>query len=648
MVDISWVGAVSTALLVIIIIYALGCLSVLAFDLTNWQPWKRIFIGFSSGILTVVSLTGVYFTSGRSIFLIFPVAYVVYLLYSKSYRHFLQNLQDTIQFLKENHRKLLVFMVFYLVFVLIQLFRYQFWQTEPLVFPDHDHCYYLNVGHYMTMTHTENSIPWYETFYSENYTEPYHYADVWLLAFLLKIYPFTDCIALFTYCFVPFIAALLACTGLALMESTASFFYRFYAITADKKGTPFIHYLISFAGVFILGVIPFREGGYLDTMLYLPKMFPAYICLSAFIVFSLNMQNISALFSLLALPVLNILYAPATLTATFIWAGILLIKKQLRLVHFLPIVGTAIYIVGFYYFKGYFTGFSYSFILEKDNISFMLWIFDEVLDNIWLYHFFFLCLIVLALFAFPQRILTDEWKIWTMPILLILTSWIQAYFFRNHTEGFQLPGLFINPVLFNLWFVLYVGFKNFSTPKKVKNLAFALMIVYGSIIFFSIFLYDYLNARFRHHLSGSFWNEVQKEFRVNNRVGAYIGVKGENFFRNTPHLGSFFTTFFLQKMGKGYVCISLDDMEKSPELFTAEEKESLYERLPFYRFLQVQKKEKKFTTIDDCRSDFIRHFKIDYLVLEKGIAIPKSLRQNVKKEIKDPSTGLTIVIFSPF
>ena len=656
--DAAFFGSLIAALGVLLLVYAAGRLVTLVFDFSGLSAAGGFFLTLLAGLLFLISLLAVYHTRFHTVLLIFPVAFLGYVTFA--YRQcdalFRKNLAVFRQSLRPGFFQLLGFCGYFGAFVLIQMWRYSFFQDDPLLIPDHDYSYYLNVAYYAASTGAENSIPWYETFYPDHLAEPYHYADVWLLVLFLKLYPFSDAIFLFVYGFMPFLAALTACGGVALLHLPDREPPHWFSENTNTK-LPFV-YPVAFLAVFVIGVFPYRSGGYTDSLLYLPKMFPAYLCLTAFLIFfnkpsdpsGLEAEKptlVPALLALLALPLLHILYAPVVLTGICIWLGVGWWKKWFAAdwLHGLLPVGTAIYIIGFYYVMGYFRTEIPEVTGSEEKPGLFVWLYATILDNLWLYHLPLWVVLLLAFFAFPRSYFNTVLPAWFLLVMLIGLSWLTAWLLHSK-EDFQFIGLLINPACFCIYLALYRRFLVEKNVNRLKSTAFAVMALYAIMIVLTPFCKDDLNGQYRHYVSASFLQSVKQELQAKNRIGAFLANQtGENFFTDAPHLGSFQYVFFLQKLGKGYLCVSLTAPDKTPEAFTDDEKQSLYSRSPFYRFQQTQKKQHTFISDGQCQAAFVRHFKIEYLITMPGFLLSPELQYLIKKEITDPGSGLRVCLF---
>ena len=66
----------------------------------------------------------------------------------------------------------------------------------------------------------------------------------------------------------------------------------------------------------------------------------------------------------------------------------------------------------------------------------------------------------------------------------------------------------------------------------------------------------------------------------------------------------------------------------------------------FSRFIEQQKTENTFTSIEESKTDFVNKYNIRYLIMEKDVVIPQSLKNKIEKTIVDKKTGLQFCILT--
>jgi hypothetical protein len=91
------------------------------------------------------------------------------------------------------------------------------------------------------------------------------------------------------------------------------------------------------------------------------------------------------------------------------------------------------------------------------------------------------------------------------------------------------------------------------------------------------------------------------------------------------------TTFPLSISPHNYI-LSEDKM------LAAIERSSLV-NTPFWKYVEEQKLNGKFESIEKSQLQFIEEFKINYLICTKDVALSDLLKQKIKKVITDNKTG---------
>jgi hypothetical protein len=65
---------------------------------------------------------------------------------------------------------------------------------------------------------------------------------------------------------------------------------------------------------------------------------------------------------------------------------------------------------------------------------------------------------------------------------------------------------------------------------------------------------------------------------------------------------------------------------------------------PFYVFVENQKAQKRFSSIEQSQVDFIREYKINYLIVTKDVVLPETLQTLIDKVITDKLTGERFIL----
>lgn len=66
----------------------------------------------------------------------------------------------------------------------------------------------------------------------------------------------------------------------------------------------------------------------------------------------------------------------------------------------------------------------------------------------------------------------------------------------------------------------------------------------------------------------------------------------------------------------------------------------------FYQFVEDQKKNNQFTSIDQSQLDFIDQFHINYLITDKDTKLSPLLQKRIKTEITDERSGERFILLN--
>ncbi|MEO1258569.1 MAG: hypothetical protein AAFZ15_07220, partial [Bacteroidota bacterium] len=183
---------------------------------------------------------------------------------------------------------------------------------------------------------------------------------------------------------------------------------------------------------------------------------------------------------------------------------------------------------------------------------------------------------------------------------------------------------------------------------RAKNMLFTLLFlqfIYGFFIS-NIFMLK----RFEPGVEKSFVQEVKVALADKNKMGAAItniakysptGYDMTAYIEADPRI-CFFCNF-LKHVGAGYWA---NQISTPPSLENLRNKGSATAvRLsPFFSYIQQLKGENKYSTYEDAQLGFIRKYKVDFVIVEKGAPIPPGILKISKEIIEDPYSKTKLII----
>ena len=383
------------------------------------------------------------------------------------------------------------------------------------------------------------------------------------------------------------------------------------------------------------------------------------ILLASILLYIYNLKRLSIL-TLLILPIISITLGPAILSTVFILFafGTLFKGSSLRLITrkgdiFAPIL-IGVFILLFYsVFKA-----STDFI----SIPGASGIFDELNTIAKLKHKFIISVekiiqlvilyspfIVIGLIVIKKlrnnldyQDLIIKIKILLMVIVVALPMWSLFHSVFGGSEFFNYPSVAILNIISFIFLILLVNLVNLKWQKITLGL-----FVIVSFGFFSYRSYQTLVRMQSTNGSNLYSLEYLKSVNsiinsLENKNGCKIeNPNGSDFSDAHDHHG-----FHLVSMhNEPYSLISISRYKAVKEIITLEKEETRFlQTLPFNRYVEIQKQNGKFISLNHSQESFIKERKIEFLIVEFGESIPTTLRSIIKEQVLDPNTNETFVL----
>jgi len=519
--------------------------------------------------------------------------------------------------------------------------------------PDKGKIYYANLSD-MLFTGQENR--WGTNNLLDPYyhgVAPYHYFELWLNAMFSRISAAPGIVSfyVFTYPFLNFVAAL---GLLAVLERSGK-------VSALKN-------LLIFPLLFVGGLyfntsdpdfawsMNFGES----SMEYMGEKYAAYypFIILSFLLFAEG-YLVLAMAALLFLPVVTISTLPGVFAAMVLFLTISFFTKQLarkeilRLFLYLFTLGSALALF-------------YNSLGATDNPYFVHGIFHytDAKD--------------LSLNSIKISMVELAYRIWDDPLrfLLLHAAFVpfivlvwRAKFLPGYKPLLLFTGLMylVSLLLYGAFYKLFDGIQFYTNDFTFINVFAALTIIYfmqsdrsissmarkGLLAFLVLLLGFKVFYAYGAHQKNISENQVysdaymgrvkQMSERIESKqlVGALFGGGPEEMnLHNDDKSG--ISCFYLAYLPVFYPGIDLSvydihDWSREPEL--AEVQKASVEQSPFTRFVNGQKKNFAFTSIEQSQLDFIKQQHIQYLVISRHARLNPLIEDVIAEEIKDSLSG---------
>ena len=224
-------------------------------------------------------------------------------------------------------------------------------------------------------------------------------------------------------------------------------------------------------------------------------------------------------------------------------------------------------------------------------------------------------------------------------VLFALIAFIGIFFSLAiiNRESFALSAAVLNSsLLIILCFLL--GYS--LTSLRDKKNKFLNSVVIGVIVLQALlsWIYTFSNKSFQEiTISKQFYYDVKDKDL--SEIGCYF-VASDKYLNSqfgNPHVPAIGGLPHLIDRESYVVSLSVFNKRNNKEV------QKIMQNTPFYKFVEMQKKDGSFESIENSQILFIRKYKINYAVFEADCPYPESLKSFNRTSISDSLSGITFV-----
>jgi hypothetical protein len=614
-------------------------------NIRHTDSFSKTFIEIFFGFILTVAGYAIIKTGGKSILSLF------FLLLTAQY--FVLKIKPDIFFIRKINKTdmaaLGLLMLFFILFFVVQLYRYDYFNRQIVNLGWGDYGFYSDLAENLNIYGLEQTPNWYFNFNSSYVSYnlnpvPYHYFEIWTQAFLL-FFSSAKGIFVFIYIFTPFVGMMVSGSFLLLAYSS---------LKKDIKLKNVLIIFTAFIFTFFVGKIPFKLGGLEDNSIFYPRVYLFISLIIFFIVFYKNQLKNAGLFFIGLISFLNILYVPTTASVIILLAlfqFFVLKQKKRAICTFILGISVAIGSLIFYFvlFKtkssvGINTD---SFFPLKDYILRGLRYFFRL--NIMRLWFFNLPLTIFVVYYLFTKLKNKSYDIFRNEIIFLavfleLVSLFLASFFP-HFESGTFNSIVLNPLVGIFTFIAIfhlISAEKAPVRKIILSLLYAQAIYSAIFVIFNLSSGSYIGNSFNRH----FMNELAKE-KISNKTGAFITDTSrfkESIFANNTNL-SWFTSVF-DVIGNGHAQVSLS-APINQDSIPFKEIKAYVMHSPMFKYGDAKRQENSGISRKEVDIQFVKDFGIEYIVVYPGAAIPEYITPLIKKIIADDVSGLKILFLKP-
>ena len=603
--------------------------------------YTRLFANLVLGSTLLVMITSIIYTKGVTINTTYIVLFFCYFAFFKKRN----DIKKSFFYYEKNNKitkDLLLFIVVATVIFSIKWFS--IYAPALFLVPHGDIVFYANLADFIQEFGKENSSVDY-VIASNSGVSPYHYFEIWLNIGISSIFNTNS-------------AKTFILVNFSLATTILWFGFRALCSSLSIKNFWLVLFL-STTGVLFSGVtlelytkIAFMQNidVFARNVLNYPKLYPVYLfVLSAFLAFIKKQKDISLL-CLLCTPIASISTALPILSSVFVFLVIDKFFKKQYSSKLIFITGS----IGLYLFLFY-TVFnevqsthvstsSENLLSNLKSLAYLKTCFNIVAGTSIQILLIFIPFILIFL-TLNHSILNP--KKYPFEILLMTLIYVSSLcgwaILHNKLSSVQVFSN-ISVVMLNIAFFIITASilaSKYTLKKHILSLTmFSLCMAVAFKNSFNEYKYQYPQSK-------EYIEKVYAKSADLTRLGGFLFSKedykqiGFSYVANFVILGD----YLIYSQEKTFpISLSPHQIEIPEEPIQKQMWLDGKLNTPFYLYVEKQKGAGNFKSIAQSQIDFIREFKINYLIVTKNVRLTPELQNIVKEEIVDSNTGERFIL----
>lgn len=611
--------------IVLVINYCIGQLIVLSGIFSNLTKKESYFFSQLFGLLFSVSIYAIFRTHFNTIYMLtIPLLFLFF--YRSGYKSFNSQL-----FFKGIVELIPSFFIATLLFLTASFFYYRY--TDGAVFGDNQ--FYASIAYLLKTTGIESSnLDWT---IAQRPATPYHYTEAWFTALWSDIFQLNT-LRTYYLIYTPVFGSVVFAGAVALTE-------RLLNTSAKYK---YIFYLFAILFLFIQSIdIPITGITHklypIGSWFHSIKISIVYLIFIAGTLLALqrNLKSV-VLILLLTIP----FYSPLSvgiLAGLFFYLGYLKLKGilsgKLFFRYLLLLILTVTAFIAFYAVQA---GTDQKLLLPDIRLTTALLKSLKVFIKLFIFGILPALVVFVGIYfiRFRSKPLQTNFKIYLTAILIaivgtliVLMCFIPFYFYLNH-DAFQLLGNLIVPLYGLLTFTgILIGLKGLQTRSIIAAVA-VLFVYFGSLLYTSPSeAMNMIKLSYIEPIQDlSYFNEVESEFRQDpSQHFAYIrNYNGRHPMELKPFL--FVPDNRIIHFNNAYIplCLSALDLPADADVRYCNKND-----YAFYRYCNLNKEQ----DLDRAYLQFVRLYKLKFIIVENGATLPAVFNQFIKRTITNRVNG---------
>lgn len=611
-------------ILVVIAFYAIG---EIVFRLCRIKLPKADFLGvffrLLLGSITVVLLGSIFFSKGKTVFILL----IPFLLLAYFYAKKEANVSHLANVANEQSAKddFIFFVKLLLPLSVIFAINFaeiyageQLWHT-----PHSDYVAYAKLSFYLINYGVEN--PTINPIFVKTQLAPYHYFEIWLngvLAFLLSTNHLIT-LKIITYSFLFFSTFLGLCSLIKILGIKNDWLVMFYAFLSTIFTGIYLDFYKNYPFLSVMDVFTQNIWSY-------NKLSVTYTFLIAITLCFWKEKNSWGYLLLIILPICYVTTLPVVVMTTGFMALVNFFQKNRK--DFLFLLGLLLLLLttffAFYTFWGEIPNVSnknFNFVDIKEIQTKFNIIAGTTIQTLILY---LPCVFSIILFRNLSLTFIKTYFYDLLFLVLPFSALLGWAILSRSTDSVQVYSNLSIP-FFNLFFMLLAIYLVKHSSNKKSKILLLLLLLPNLFFNFRVFFYN------NEITETETLKELTSKIKNKNHISVSL-KKSEDYstvFAKNPYLaflGQYLVPFYSDAYS---VDISVHQMKIDSTSRYVQSEIRMLQNAPFYQYVERQKSVGKFVNIKQSQLDFIKEYKIDYLIANKNTSIPKHIQHLVEEEM---------------
>lgn len=494
-----------------------------------------------------------------------------------------------------------------------------------------------------------------DLFFKEPVRNIYHFGELWYTAFFTWLYKHNT-LQVFYFSVFPNLLSTLVIGGRAIIEHF-------------QKKKKWYYWLQPFSLIILSGIVFYFPKSFEffslswgnDTILSCIKYSPLAIFMLGAFFLILEKKHYNAILLMLACTLINTATSPAIFIGLMIYLFILILTKELKkkeiFAAFISFLLSGLFLLSYSLFINF---------LNKKYLSFnnsyeTSYSISDKLRDIMYYKTLFNCtfgtllkfilssipFVGLIIFAGKKWVIENKFFL-LFGLSFVLSSAISYGIFHFDFDGTQFWTVVYIPLMSIFLYIIIISTNCFKPTFTIKAYTYFLfMLLFYPYLFIKNSGWNFIqNTSSIRYLTDNISPDNKKNIAVfyPKSIPKHVAGYDKNIYYPYGHMKLYIDNYHPY-------CLSEFDTMLSRDTYIRNYQVSYLKRSIFFRFVEKQKKQHVFNSIEQSQLDFIKEARVKYVLTQSGATLPGLIMPFVEKQITDtlsPSSKDKLYILKDF